>query len=77
MSCCLSSEVLSPQENRIKEGHLYDVPEGGLTPGRARIYRMLKRLRDKQLPRISMDRARLFTESFPETEGEHLDVRWA
>lgn len=77
MSCCLCSDVLTPQEARIKEGHLYDVPKEGLTPGRARIYRMLERLRNQELPRISMDRARLFTESFRETEGEHLDLRWA
>lgn len=77
MSCCSCSEVLSPQEARIREGRLYDVPESGLTPGRVRIYRMLKRLRDQTLPRISMDRARLFTESFRTTEGEHLDLRWA
>ena len=77
MSCCLCSDVLTPQEARIRDGHLYDVPGEGLTPGRARIYRMLERLRAQELPRISMDRARLFTESFRETEGEHLDLRWA
>lgn len=77
MSCCSNAHILSPQEARIREGRLYDMPESGLTPGRARIYRMLKRLRQQTLPRISMDRAALFTESFRSTEGEHLDVRWA
>ncbi len=78
MSCCSAGyEVLSPQEERIEAGKLYDTPPEGLSPGRERIYRMLKRLREQRLPRISMDRARLFTESMRETEGEHLDLRWA
>ncbi|WP_291355583.1 pyruvate formate lyase family protein [Desulfovibrio sp.] len=77
MSCCTGIELLSPQEARIEAGRLYDIPEEGLTPGRARIYRMLERLREQKLPRISMDRAKLFTESMKETEGEHLDLRWA
>lgn len=77
MSCCPNTTILSPQEARIQEGRLYDIPEGGLTSGRTRIYSMLKRLREQALPRISMDRAVLFTESFRATEGEHLDLRWA
>ena len=74
MSCC---ECLSPQELRIKEGKLFDNAESELSSGRKRIYRMLKTLRDQKLPRISMERAVLFTESMKQTEGEHLDLRWA
>lgn len=77
MSSCPNTAVFTPQEARIREGRLYDIPETGLTPGRARIFRMLQRLREQALPRISMDRAALFTESFRSTENEHLDVRWA
>jgi len=77
MSCCSCTNVFTPQEVRIREGKLHDIPETELTPGRKRVYRMLKRLRDQTLPRISMDRAVLFTESFRATEGEHIDLRWA
>lgn len=74
MSCVA---CLTPQEERIQLGHLYDIPKEGLTPGRKRVYRMLQRLRDQELPRISMERAVLFTETFKQTEGEHLSLRWA
>jgi pyruvate formate-lyase/glycerol dehydratase family glycyl radical enzyme len=73
---CAQELTYTPQEKRIIEGRLYDSNAGRLTPGRARVYRMLEALRG-QLPRISMERAKLFTESFRETEGEHLCLRWA
>ena len=71
------AEAFTPQEERIIRGALYDTPETGITPGRARIYRMLERLRAQDLPRVSMERAVLFTESMRETEGENLSIRWA
>jgi len=74
MEC--GKEGLTPQEARILKGVLYDVPETGITPGRARIYRMLERLRSQNVPRVSMERAVLFTESMRATEGEHINVRW-
>lgn len=74
MSC---ATCLTPQEERLQLGQLYTTPPTGLTPGRRRIYRMLQKLRDQELPRISMERAVLFTETFRQTEGEHLSLRWA
>jgi pyruvate formate-lyase/glycerol dehydratase family glycyl radical enzyme len=73
---CAQDIVYTPQEKRILEGKFYDVSSDQLTPGRARVYRMLEPLRG-QIPRVSMERAKLFTESFRETEGEHLSLRWA
>ena len=77
MACVTGMETLTPQEERIFKGTLYEVPETGVTPGRARVYRMLERLRDQSLPRVSMDRAVLFTESMRGTEGQHLSLRWS
>ncbi len=66
--------VLSPQELRIKSG-------GGSSPGVdagriPRVTRMLKGFRDKP-PRLAVERARLFTESFKETENLPIGLRWA
>lgn len=77
MACVTGTEILTPQEERILKGTLYKVPETGITPGRGRIYRMLEYLRDQNMPRVSMDRAVLFTESMRETEGQHLSIRWS
>ena len=77
MELCACASCYTPQEERILHGKLFDTPKEGLTPGRKRIYAMLQKLRDQALPRISMERAVLFTESFRQTEGEHLDMRWA
>ncbi|MFC1929750.1 glycyl radical protein [Chloroflexota bacterium] len=68
--------VLTPQEKRIEEGkeQLLYAEEGGIA--RARVNRMLKGFRDKP-PRLAVERARLFTESFKETESLPIVLRWA
>jgi pyruvate formate-lyase/glycerol dehydratase family glycyl radical enzyme len=68
MSCCLT-----PQEERINNeilGH-DEIPQG-----RERVYHILNSFKGKR-PRISVDRARLMTESFKQTEGEPQILRWA
>jgi pyruvate formate-lyase/glycerol dehydratase family glycyl radical enzyme len=71
-----AARVLSPQEERIEKGEdlIITTEEGRIK--RARINRMLKGFRDKA-PRLSVERARYFTESFRETEGLPLNLRWA
>jgi len=72
----LAQKVLSPQEERIIKGEdLVLTTEQGRTK-RARINRMLKGIRDKA-PRLSVERALYFTESFKETEGLPTGLRWA
>ena len=60
---------MSPQEEWIAAG-------GTITAGRERVLRMIER--NRALP-VGMDisRAKLFTESFKETEGQNLSIRWA
>lgn len=64
MSCCLS-----PQEAWLASGEK-------VAPGRERVMRMIDT--NRALP-VGMDisRAVLFTESFKETEGKNLSLRWA
>jgi pyruvate formate-lyase/glycerol dehydratase family glycyl radical enzyme len=72
----ISPEVLSPQEKRIRQGipiGLVDVKDESK---RSRIHRMLAGFRDQPI-RLNIERARLFTESFKETEGEPIVMRWA
>lgn len=59
---------LSEQEKRIEQGHEQ-------TDSRTRVNRMLKGFRQTP-PRIAMERARLLTESFKETEGLPIVLRW-
>jgi len=64
--------VLSPQERRIQDelqgkNHVY---------GRERANKILNSFKDKR-PRIDIERAKYFTESFKETEGEPLILRWS
>lgn len=69
MSCCLT-----PQELRINEellGQRMEIPKD-----RERVYRILNSFQGKT-PRISVDRARLMTESFKQTEGQPQVLRWA
>lgn len=68
------AETLTPQEQRISR-----IPEGKGGPhsqGRKKIMAKLNRQRNSQ-PRFSIDRARLFTESFRKTEGQHQTLRWS
>ena len=68
-TCCT---VLSPQEQRIKEEQL-GIQDFG---GRERVFKILKSFQG-QLPRIDVERAKYFTESFKQTEGQPLILRWA
>jgi len=65
--------MLSPQEERIEKG---DTSSSDQKTTRARVYGMLKGFRDKP-PRISVERAFYFTESFMQTEHLTLVLRWA
>ncbi len=72
----MTSGVLSPQEERIeKGGGLVLTTEEGRTK-RARINRILEGIRDKP-PRITVERARILTESMRENEGLPLVMMWA
>lgn len=70
MSACCT--VLSPHEQRILE------EQQGIQnfQGRERIYDILNTFKGKR-PQIDIERARYFTESFKQTEGQSLLLRWA
>lgn len=67
--CC---PVLSPQEQRILE------EQQGIQKhiGRERIDKIFTSFRGKR-PTIDIERAKYFTESFKQTEGQKLILRWA
>lgn len=72
----ISRQCLSSQEARI-ENNIDDyltTKEARLKRGR--INRMLMGIR-RESPRITVDRARLLTESFKTTEGQPVVIRWA
>ena len=70
MQCC---EVLSPQEQR-----LYEEIQGkkSITAGRDRAYKISETFKGRK-PIIDIERARYFTESIKQTEGQALVLRWA
>ena len=63
-TCCLS-----PQEERVINKHVN-------REGRERIYTILDR-NQFMIPHVDVERAKYFTESMRETEGELLTLRWA
>lgn len=67
--------VLSPQEERIRQGKPIGLVSEEAQRKRARIHRMLEGFRDKPI-RVNLERARLLTESFRQTEGQPLVLRW-
>lgn len=69
------AEVLSPQEERLRNGRAIGLVSEEAQRKRARIHRMLQGFRDKPI-RINVERARLLTESFQETEGQPQVLRW-
>ncbi|MBI5579847.1 MAG: glycyl radical protein [Deltaproteobacteria bacterium] len=71
MECC---DVLSPQEERLKEEMLGRGAK--FEKGRERVFSILKGFQ-MQRPRIDIERAKYFTESMRQTEGQHLTLRWA
>src|SRR5215472_1738730 len=68
----ITAPVLSAQEEAIEGGK--KVVHGKVTD---RVLRMYEAMRAYGPPRVSLDRAVLFTESFRETEGQPLVLRWA
>lgn len=60
---------MSPQEERVVSKNIN-------RQGRERIYRILER-NQFTLPHVDVERAKYFTESMRETEGELLTLRWA
>ena len=68
-SCCT---VLSPQEQRLQE----ELVGKESFHGRTRAYDILKSIQTVR-PYIDVERAKYFTESFKETEGQLLILRWA
>lgn len=60
---------MSPQEERVISKNIN-------RQGRERIYRILER-NQFTLPHVDVERAKYFTESMRETEGELLTLRWA
>lgn len=69
-TCCT---VLSPHEQRIQEEML---GKNDFKQGRERIYKILESFHT-QRPIIDVERAKYFTESMKETEGEPLVLRWS
>ena len=63
----MSNVVLSPQEKRIK---------AATTESETRTKKILKRFQGTT-PKIDIERGRYFTESFRETAGQPLVLRWA
>lgn len=65
----LKEVVLSPQEERIEKGT--ELENIG-----TRIEKILEGFKNEK-PKIDIERAKFFTESFKETEGEPLILRWS
>ena len=70
-----SAEVLSPQEERIERGEAVGLVTQEARQRRARIHHMLEGFRDQPI-RLNLDRARLLTESFQQSEGQPTVLRW-
>ena len=68
-SCC---NVLSPHEQRIQEEQMGKKN----FKGRERVFQILTSFQDLR-PKIDVERAKYFTQSFIETEGQPLVLRWA
>lgn len=66
-TCCLS-----PQEQRLED---VQVAKKSFE-GRERVFTILESFQNLR-PRIDVERAKYFTESFKETEGQPLILRWA
>ena len=64
--------VLSPQEYRLQE----ELAGRDIYAGRKRPYEILKSIQTLR-PIIDVERAKYFTESMKETEGQMLILRWA
>ena len=69
----MEKKVYSPQEERIQNEINHKETEA---PRKNRANRILQEIRN-QKPKIDIERAYYFTESFKETEGQPLILRWA
>lgn len=67
----MSIEHLSSQEAAMSSH------ARSLHPASERILNMFEAIRANSIPRVHLDRARLFTESMRRTEGQPLVLRWA
>ena len=67
-----TARALSAQEQAIESGK--KIVHGTVTD---RVMRLYEAIRAYGPPRVTLDRAVLFTESFKETENQPLVVRWA
>lgn len=74
MNVC--KKILSAQEERITNRQDEALTSVEARTKRARIDRILKAIR-KTPPKITVERARLLTESFKTTEGKPIVLRWA
>lgn len=72
MTCCCD-EILSPQELRLSPDQLKQNPPEFARERTGKIYNTFNSLQ----PRIDIERAKYFTESFKTTEGKPLILRWA
>ncbi len=71
------SKVLSPQEERIeKNGGQITFYVDGIDPKQSRVQKIYDTFKDSKSV-VDVQRARYFTESFKQTEGENLSLRWA
>ena len=68
----MAAPTLSAQEEAIESGK--QVMHGTVTD---RVLRLYEAIHPSQPPRVALERAVLFTESFKETEGQPLVLRWA
>ena len=71
MECC---EVLSPQERRIQDDLIGK--ENAYLKSRQRVHTILNSFQGLR-PQIDIERAKYFTESMKQTEGQALILRWA
>lgn len=69
-------EILSPQEKRIRQGLPIGLVGVEDASKRSRIHRRLEGFRDQPI-RLNVERAALFTQSFRQTEGQPIVLRWA
>ncbi len=68
--------TLSPQEERIIKGVPIGLVGEAAQSKRSRVHGMLHGFRDQPI-RLNVERAVLFTESFQQTEGQPIVLRWA
>ncbi len=71
MECC---KVLSPQEQRLQDEFLGK--ENEYLKSRTRVHKILNSFQGLR-PQIDIERAKYFTQSMKETEGQALILRWA